>query len=303
MQTNGCTLSWSAPSVDGGSRVTTYIIEARDAKRATWYHVDTIESTENEYKVRKLVENNSYYFRVSAKNSMGVGEPLETTEKVTITRPPGEPDTPVPLLVSDIQADNCTLEWKAPSWTGGQELKGYLIEMRIGSDRKQEWVKVSDVEPNERTFKVKHMKEGKEHYFRISAYNSIGASKPLELNRPVVPKKQLTRPSPPTGPITPLKCNKDSISIQWGPPKDDGGSPLTRYAIHYREVNTPNWSRSGVVDPETFSCQIENLTENSEYHFRVVAENGLGHSEPLQTTEPIKARSPYSVPDKPEGNF
>jgi titin len=215
--------------------VTTYVIEAREAKRATWYQLDTIDSSETEYKVRKLVENNSYYFRVSAKNSIGAGDPLETSEKVTITRPPGEPDTPVPLLVSDIQSDNCTLEWKAPSWTGGQDLKGFIIEMRIG-DRRQEWTRVADVEASEKTYKVKHLKEGNEYYFRISAYNSMGASKPLELNRPVIPKKQLTKPSPPTGPITPLKCNKDSICVKWGPPKDDGGSPLTRYAVYYREV-------------------------------------------------------------------
>jgi predicted phage tail protein len=66
-------------------------------------------------------------------------------------------------------------------------------------------------------------------------------------------------------------------------------------------VNTQNWSRSGVVDAETFSFQVGNLTENSDYHFRIVAENNLGHSDHLQTNEPIKARSPYNVPSKPEG--
>jgi titin len=299
IQTNGCTLAWAPPSEDGGSRIVSYIIEAREAKRATWYQLDSIDASETKFKVGDLVENNSYYFRVLAKNTIGVSDALESDTPVTIKRPAGVPDTPVPLLVSDIQSDNCTLEWKAPSWTGGEELKGYLIEMRVGDSK--EWKKVADAEPYSKNYQVKNLSEGNEYYFRISAYNNMGSSKPLELNRPVVPKKKLTAPSAPTGPITPLKCNKDSISIQWGPPKDDGGAPLTRYAIYYRETNKQNWSRSGVVDPETFSYQVENLTENSDYHFRIVAENHIGQSEHLQTQEPIKARSPYNVPDKPEG--
>lgn len=145
------------------------------------------------------------------------------------------------------------------------------------------------------------MNEGEEYYFRISSFNAVGSSKPLELNRPVVPKKQLTAPKAPNGPITALKCDRNSISIQWGPPKDDGGAPITRYVIYSREVNTNTWSRSGVVDAQTFSYQIENLTENSDYHFRVVAENCVGPGAHLQTETPIKAKSPYTVPDRPQG--
>lgn len=173
--------------------------------------------------------------------------------------------------------------------------------MRVGDSSSSEWKKVSDVGPNLKTYQVKNLEEGNEYYFRISAYNSIGSSKPLELNRPVIPKKKITAPSAPTGPITPLTCNKNSISIQWGPPKHDGGAPINRYVVYYREVNTANWIRVGTVDPQTFSYQVQNLTENSDYHFRVVAENYIGQSDYLQTDETIKARSPYNVPDRPEG--
>ncbi len=303
---NGCTISWQPPKSDGGSRIISYIVEAREARRANWYQIEIVEPTEVTLKINGLIESNSYYFRVLAKNSIGLGPALETDTPVSIIRPPGIPDTPVPLLVSDIQSDNCTLEWNAPSWTGGEDLLGYSIEMRIGDTTAtpgpRKWTKVNDsISPNLRTYQVKNLEEGKEYYFRISAFNKMGSSKPLELNRPVIPKKKLSAPMPPTGPITPLKCNKDSISIQWGPPKDDGGAPLTRYLIYYREVNKQNWVRSGVVDPQTCSYQCENLTENSEYHFRVFAENYIGQSKHLQTSEPIKARSPYNVPDKPEG--
>jgi len=32
----GCTLLWAPPGSDGGSRVSAYVVEAREARRATW---------------------------------------------------------------------------------------------------------------------------------------------------------------------------------------------------------------------------------------------------------------------------
>jgi predicted phage tail protein len=299
VEAHGCTISWAPPESDGGSRISGYVIECREAKRSTWQPIETVEASENKLKVNDLKENGSYYFRVIAKNAIGLSEPLESETAVTIKRGAGVPDTPVPLLVSDIQADSCTLEWKAPSWTGGEDLKGYIIEMKVRDTG--EWKRVADLAATCKTHTVKKLIEGNEYYFRISAYNEHGASKPLELNRPVIPKKKLAVPMPPTGPITPLTCNRDSITIQWGPPKDDGGAPINRYLVLYREVNKSSWIKAGTVDSDKFTCQVENLIENTDYHFRVIAENQVGQSAPLQTEEPIKARSPYNVPDKPEG--
>ncbi len=301
IESNGCTLGWGLPTDDGGSRIHSFIIEAREKKRATWHQIDLVDVSETTLKVIRLIENNSYYFRVSAKNSVGVGEPLYSDRPVVIVRPPGAPDSPFPLLVTDIQSDNCTLEWKAPSWTGGEALKGFVIEMRVGDSKSGQWVQVCSLDAEARNYQVQNLSEGEEYYFRISAYNSNGSSTPLVLNRPVVPKKKLTPPTPPTGPITPLTCDKESITVQWGPPKNDGGSPITRYVIFSREVNKPTWNRVGVVDASTFSYQVDRLTENSDYHFRVVAENNIGQSEHLQTVEPIRALSRYQVPSRPEG--
>lgn len=278
-----------------------YIVQAREVKRSNWYQVDIVESNETKLKISDLVQSNSYYFRVLAKNSVGISPALETDQPISIIRPPGIPDTPIPLLVSEIHADGCTLEWNAPTWTGGEELLGYLIEMRIGDPNSSQWTNVCDIQADFKTYKVKNLQENREYYFRISAYNKIGTSKPLELNRPVIPKKDSSVPMPPTGPISTLTCNKESICIQWGPPKDDGGSPLKRYIIYSREVNKQNWIRVGITNADNFSYQIENLTENSQYHFRVFAENDIGKSSYLQTEEPIKVLSKYNVPDKPEG--
>lgn len=299
MKSNGCTLLWAPPADDGGSRVSSYIVEAREARRATWYQVDIVEASENSYKVNDLIENNSYYFRVSAKNTIGLGNALESNPAVVIKRPPGPPDSPFPLTVTDIQVDNCTLEWKAPTWTGGEDILHYIIERKCEDE--SEWRQIAELSPSSKKYQAENLFEGTGYYFRISATNTKGVSVPLELSRPVVPKRQLTVPAAPTGPINLVETTRDSVTIQWAAPKHDGGSYLNRYTVYYREYNTQNWSRGGWVDPDTTMYTVENLTENSDYHFRVVAENKVGYSEFLQTTEPIKAKSPYTVPAKPEG--
>ncbi len=296
---DGCTLTWIPSSDTGGSRIVSYIIEAREAKRALWYQLDSVDPSETKYKVKDLIENNSYFFRVVAKSSVGTSEPLESDTAVVIKRSMRVPDTPIPLLVSDIQSDFAILEWKSPAWSGGDELKGYTLEMKIGEAGS--WSKVSDVEPSIKKHQVNDLLEGTEYYFRISAFNSIGQSLPLELNRPVIPKKKLLKPSAPSGPVSILKVDRDSVTLTWGVPKDDGGSPISRYTVYYRETNSANWVKAGTARNDGFSFQVQNLTENSEYHFRVVAENYIGSSDPLQTQEAITVKSPYNVPEKPEG--
>jgi len=287
------------PTDDGGSPIHSFIVEAREKKKAIWAEISLIDASETKLKVSRLIENNTYYFRVLAKNNIGVSEPLYSDRPIEIVRPPGAPDSPFPLLVTDIQSDNCTLEWKAPTWTGGEDLKGYIIEFRIGDSRSGQWFNVETVDAITKSYRVKNLSEGEEYFFRISAFNNIGVSEPLVLNRAVVPKKKLTIPSPPIGPITTIEYEKESLTIQWQPSKDNGGSKIYRYIILCREVNTASWNRIGAVDSETFSYKVDNLTENRFYHFRIVAENHIGLSDHLQTNEPIKVRSPYTVPSSP----
>jgi len=302
IESNGCTLHWGMPTDDGGNRIHSFIIEIREKKRATWHQIDLVDVSELSLKVNRLVENNAYYFRILAKNSIGLSEPLYSDRPVVISRPPGVPDAPFPLIVSDLQSNSCTLDWKAPTWNGGEEIIGYTIEMRIGESRSGQWTKVyTTTDSYARSQQITGLTEGQEYFFRISAFNKNASSEPLTLNRAVVPKRKLTPPSPPTGPITPFAFNKNSITIQWEASKNDGGSKITRYIVLCREVNTSTWKRVGSVDVDTLSYQVEHLTENSDYHFRVVAENLIGQSEHLQTSEPIKARSPFTVPSRPVG--
>ena len=66
-------LSWSAPTINGGSAVTDYVIESSVDSGATWLIVNDGISTATSAAVTGLTNATNYVFRLSAVNSIGTG--------------------------------------------------------------------------------------------------------------------------------------------------------------------------------------------------------------------------------------
>ena len=103
------------------------------------------------------------------------------------------------------------------------------------------------------------------------------------------------KPSKPSGPIKVLDIQRDSATIEWMPPKSDGGIPLKNYIIEMREAKRATWKKVTTVEPNITSYCLQKLVENVDYFFRVFAENKIGISEPLEMDKPITIKSPYGM--------
>ena len=90
---------------------------------------------------------------------------------------------------------------------------------------------------------------------------------------------------------------RTSMTLSWQPPISDGGSPLVGYIIEQQDVIAYNhsWSRVDRVHAHTYSQTITNLYEGHSYLFRIIAENALGRSKPLETRESVTAKSPFGA--------
>lgn len=82
------------------------------------------------------------------------------------------------------------------------------------------------------------------------------------------------------------EISRESVTIEWKPPLDDGGLELTKYAIEKHEPDTNQWVKVADVDKDVDTYCIQRLNENCEYMFRVMAQNPVGFSEALES-EPI----------------
>ena len=83
-------LSWKQPDSDGGSPITSYIIEKRDKTYTRWTHVVQTSDDSTTTVLKKLSSGSELLFRVSAVNKIGTSEPLEMTKYVTIKSPYGK---------------------------------------------------------------------------------------------------------------------------------------------------------------------------------------------------------------------
>ena len=73
-------LSWTSPKDTGGSPVTGYTVEKREALRMIWH--DCGDTDETTFRVGRLNPGANYVFRVTAHNAQGASLPEELTQAV-----------------------------------------------------------------------------------------------------------------------------------------------------------------------------------------------------------------------------
>lgn len=83
---DSCKLTWFSPEDDGGSPITNYVIEKREADRRAWTPV-TYTVTRQNATVQGLIEGKAYFFRIAAENIIGMGPFTETPNALVIRDP------------------------------------------------------------------------------------------------------------------------------------------------------------------------------------------------------------------------
>uniref|UniRef100_A0A3Q0QVI9 Titin n=1 Tax=Amphilophus citrinellus TaxID=61819 RepID=A0A3Q0QVI9_AMPCI len=183
---NSITLQWEIPIIDGGSKIHNYIVEKRAATKKA-YTVLSTTWQKCSFKIPDLEEGAYYYFRVSAENDLGVGEPAETPVPIRVSQAPSAPEN---LYVTDVTCDSASLAWTKPLHDGGSLITGYVIEAQKKDT--DQWVHVATIKALDYT--VTDLIEGAEYTFRIIAVNASGRSDPRE-SRPAIIKEQTSAPS------------------------------------------------------------------------------------------------------------
>ncbi|VVC94321.1 unnamed protein product, partial [Leptidea sinapis] len=111
--------------------------------------------------------------------------------------------------------------------------------------------------------------------------------------------KVFDKPSKPEGPVVLREISRESVTIEWKPPLDDGGLELTKYAIEKHDPEVDQWIKIADVNKDIETYCIQRLNENCEYMFRVMAQNPVGVSEALES-DPIVIKTALAPPSRPQ---
>jgi subtilisin family serine protease len=167
------TVSWVAPSSNGGATIDRYLVEYRSSSATTWQSV-TVTAQTTSTTLASLTPNTSYSVRVTAHNSAGNSPVSATTSAQTLT---GIPTAPRNVTVSTV-GTTATVSWTAPSSTNGAPLTAYRVEYRKSSASAWQSKTVSTVSgaAPATTTNLTGLVQRSVYQVRVSAQSQFGSS-------------------------------------------------------------------------------------------------------------------------------
>jgi len=163
-------LSWTAPTVDGGSAVTGYTVAMSTDGGATFFQTMSVGiSTSTTW--TGITNGSAYLFMVAASNSAGTGA-FSASTQATPVAPPGAPTS----LVGSPGNGQEFLSWTAPVSDGGAAITDYMVE--LSSDAGATWTPFAHAPSTATASTATGLTNGTTYTFRVSAVNSAGTGTP-----------------------------------------------------------------------------------------------------------------------------
>uniref|UniRef100_A0A1I7S352 non-specific serine/threonine protein kinase n=1 Tax=Bursaphelenchus xylophilus TaxID=6326 RepID=A0A1I7S352_BURXY len=288
------TVAWKPPKDDGGAEIIGYRIEYQEVGSAIWEKVSE-STTLLFHTVRNLENGKQYKFRIFAENVVGLSTPLNG-DPVTAKdpfNPPGAPSTPE---VTGYDTNMVALKWNPPRDDGGAPILGYVVE-RFEKKGGGDWAPVPGMPMVRLTScNVTGLADGETYQFRVRAVNAAGEGAPSGGCDPVTCRPFVEPPDAPDQPRV-MKVTKNTVGLSWNRPINDGGAPIEGYIVEARKVGESDWSRPNggkLVRGTLFT--VEDLTEKTDYEFRVIAVNKAGESDPSRPSDSVYTQDQPSRP-------
>jgi titin len=247
------TLTWVAPSSNGGAFVTSYFIE-KSTDGTTWTTAATTSA--REFTVTGLANGTAYRFRISAENAAGTGASAQASATVT---PSAKAASPTSIVATPTDG-SIALAWSAPTDTGGSTLTGYTVEQ--STDGGVTWTTAATTATPSTT--LTGLTNGTTYSYRVRANNAIGSGAAST----VATTTPFTTPGAPRN-VASFAGDREVV-LSWSAPTNTGGSAITGYVVQ-QSTNGTTWTT--VDTPSVASTVISGLTNGTSYSYRVFAVN------------------------------
>ncbi|KDO30965.1 hypothetical protein SPRG_04153 [Saprolegnia parasitica CBS 223.65] len=257
-----------------------------------------------------LTTGTPYYTRVSFRNSVSQGYRAYPTPP-QVTPQSTQPGAPEPVQLVSSTATTMTVQWALPTMNGGSPVTGYELWLSDwqGSNRRvydgrnslTKQYTLSTVTDNliesghQYTLIVRAITYCQPTDATVACYGPFSPPASYTVRSPVVP----IAPEAPTldsrTSINTAAANDGIIYINWRPPTDNGGSPITDYQV-YMDAGNNNFVLQTLQNtfPYGYSMFVPALTEGNTYRFAVRAVNAIGTSAMSPALTVVMANTPMA---------
>ncbi|KAK2842051.1 hypothetical protein Q5P01_012251 [Channa striata] len=268
-------LRWTPP--DQGDEPSGYILEVCSDDAKGWIKATRIPIAATAFTVGGLQERMKCQFRIRAVNEGGVGEPIELMEGVLAMPPPVAPrfDLQGKLQNQMVVRAGTALRLNFSFTASPPPVVTWLKDGIVTAGRE-----VITKSNNHSQFLISSCQRSDSGVYSINLKNDYGEAH-YDVNVRVTdfprPPKNLSLQEEVPGTVT----------LQWDHTPDladeDGGA---HYVILKRDTSTSSWF---TVAERVYSSKytVTGLLPGRRYYFRVIAQNFIGDSDPLDSKEPL----------------
>uniref|UniRef100_A0A3Q3XIQ0 Titin n=1 Tax=Mola mola TaxID=94237 RepID=A0A3Q3XIQ0_MOLML len=316
-------ISWETPLIDGGAKISHYIIEKREEVRKAFTSVCS-NCIRNSYKVDNLQEGcllswerpdhdggskiTCYVVEIKAKEDdtwtryseskaltvtiNGLAKRKEYFFRVSAVNEKGKSE-PKSLLAPVIVNDNSSapiinLLSNTFSVKAGNDLK---IDVPFKSVPTPAVVWKKDGNLLKETIRVNsHTSDtSSQIIIKDTIRTDVGTYEVSLTNTAGTTSADIhvnvfERPEPPSD-LSVDEVSADFVCLSWKPPHYTGGCQISNYVVEKRDTNSTIWQPVSSTVART-STKISRLTQGTEYQFRIATENRYGKS-PFVESEPV----------------
>uniref|UniRef100_A0A8C1TLE2 Myomesin 2a n=1 Tax=Cyprinus carpio TaxID=7962 RepID=A0A8C1TLE2_CYPCA len=265
------TLAWKRPKNTGGSKITSYYLDKREAESVEWKEVNMKICCVMYYFYRFF-----YEFKIQAANLAGVGLPSEPSKAFACEAwTMAEPGPAYDISFWEVRDTSVLVQWKPPVYAGAGPITGYFVDMaKKGSS---DFVAVNAEPVGHCYLKVSGLETGASYVFRVRAVNAKGVGKASDVSDPVCAKA--------------LPGTKEIVC---GVDEETGDIFLNFEACDVSETSKFTWSKSYKEITESSRVSITSSGRHSKLTFVNAEKEDLGiYSVAVTDTDGVS--SSYSV--------